>query len=133
MIGAGTQHSRVGIASFVLSFFPGVLLVGAYWLALLLISRQPPGGADEVGYAFGLLMLVLLTTLSEIVALGLGIAGTLQRHRKRTFALVGVACSVLVLAVIHSEVGLERLAFGILEGIINPPEVHHIGSPPGSE
>src|SRR5215203_2258243 len=129
---ARSEHSHLGIASFALSFLPVALLVGAFALVLYLTRNDPPG-TDQTGYGLGMLMLVLLTTLSEIVALGLGIAGALQRHRKRTFALVGVACNVLVLAVIHAYVGLERLAFGIPELIINPPEVHHSGSSPGSE
>ncbi len=65
-----------------LSFFPAVLLLGMHWLALFLISKQPPE-ADTVAYGFGMFVLVGLTTLSEIAALGLGIAGALQRHRKR--------------------------------------------------
>jgi hypothetical protein len=86
---ARSEHSHLGIASFVLSFLPVALLVGAFALVLYLTRNDPPG-TDQTGYGLGMLMLVLLTTLSEIVALGLGIAGALQRHRKRTFALVGV-------------------------------------------
>ena len=44
-----------------------------------------------------MLLLVLMTVLSELVALALGIAGALQR--KRTFAFLGIACSILVLVV----------------------------------
>jgi hypothetical protein len=51
-----------------------VLLVGIGLLVTYLISKQPPE-ADEVGYAFGMFILVALTVLSELVALGLGIAG----------------------------------------------------------
>ncbi len=36
-----SRHSYLGIASFVLSFFPGVLLVGVYWLVLLLVNMAP--------------------------------------------------------------------------------------------
>jgi hypothetical protein len=86
-----------------------VLLVGIDRLVSYLISLQPPG-ADEVGYAFGMFVLAVLTVLSEIVALGLGIAGALQRHHRRMFAFLGVACSVLVLAVINSQAGLVDLA-----------------------
>jgi hypothetical protein len=116
-------HSRLGIASFILSFIPGVLLVGIDRLVTYLISLQPPA-ADEVGYAFGMFVLTVLTALSEIVALGLGIAGALQRHRRRMFGFLGVACSVLVLAVINDQVGfvdLARLIAGFMEG---PPKVH---------
>lgn len=89
-------HSHLGIASFVLSFVPGVLLAILVPLVLLLASTQPPG-ADEVGYGALMLLLVLMTVVSELVALALGKAGALQRQRKRTFAFLGIACSVLVL------------------------------------
>lgn len=69
--------------SFLHSFlFSGVLLAGIDRLVLHLVNLQPPR-TDEAGYAFGLFVLAVLTTLSEIAALGLGIAGALQRHRKR--------------------------------------------------
>ena len=41
---------------------------------LLVASTQPPE-ADQTGYAGMMFMLVVLTVLSEPVALGLGIAG----------------------------------------------------------
>jgi hypothetical protein len=63
-----------------------------------------------VGYAFGMAVLAVLTVLSEIAALRLGIEVALQRHRKRMFAFLGVACSVLVLAMINSQAVLVDLA-----------------------
>jgi hypothetical protein len=126
MTSTGTSrsgHSALGVASSTLSILPLVLFASASALVLYLTWNDPPG-ADQTGYGFGLIMLSLLTALSQVVALGLGVAGTLQRQRKRTLALVGVVCSVLVLAWINSEVGgLGRLAFGILEQITNPPEI----------
>jgi hypothetical protein len=41
-----SEHSSLGVASLLLSFFPAVLLVGIYWLVLFLISKQPPGADD---------------------------------------------------------------------------------------
>jgi hypothetical protein len=111
----------------IFSFFPGVLLAGINWLVLYLVSLQPPG-ADETGYAFGMVMLAMLTTLSAIAALGLGIAGTLQRHRKRIFAFLGVACSILVLATIHAWVGLVDLA-SLATGLLEPHPKAHVVSP----
>jgi hypothetical protein len=66
-----TTHSRLGIASFVLSIVPAVLLAGLVPLVLLLASMQPPE-ADEVVYGALMLLLVLVTVLSVVVALGLG-------------------------------------------------------------
>lgn len=117
-----SRHSYLGIASFVLSFFPGILLVGTYWLVLFLLSRQR-SGADETGYAFGMFFLLVLTILSELVALGLGVAGSFQRQRTRAFAFLGLACSVSVLVLIHVQVGFVDVASfvaGLAEG---QPEV----------
>ncbi len=97
-----TEHSRIGIASFILSFVPGVLLVVLVALILLLSGMAPPG-ADETGFGFGIIMLVMMTLLSEIVALGLGIAGVLQRRRKRLFASLGIACSVLFMVALFTQ------------------------------
>lgn len=99
-----TRHSYLGIASFVMSFFPGVLLVGAWGLVQLILRSSPPG-SEQTGAAGIMIFLLLLTVPLELVALGFGITGSLQRRRKRWLAFVGVTCSVLVLVLINAEVG----------------------------
>jgi hypothetical protein len=131
MTEAKIEHSRLAIASWVMSFVPAVLFVGIDRLVIYLISKQPPA-ADEVGYAFGMAVLAVLTVLSEMAALGLGIAGALQRQRKRLFAFLGAACAVLVLAVINSQVGLVDLArFFAAFFMEDQPKVY--GVSPGNE
>jgi hypothetical protein len=93
---ARTEHSRMGIASFVIASLSGLLLVGLVSLGLILRYVNPPG--DPVAHGFWLLVLALLTVLSALVALGLGTAGALQRRRKRLFAFLGIVCSILVFA-----------------------------------
>ena len=101
-----TEHSRMGITSFVLSFFPGVL-----FLVILLISALLPDPGrgrvyppPELTPSGALLTLVLLTILLlDVVALGLGMAGVIQWRRKRLYALLGVACSVLLLVVAYVQ------------------------------
>ncbi len=56
---------------------------------------------DEVAYGFGVVMLVLGIALSEIVAPVLGIVGTLQRRRRRSLAVLGIACSLLAFAAVY--------------------------------
>jgi hypothetical protein len=107
-----------------------VLLLGLFLLVLFLVSSQPPG-ADETGYAFLMLFFVSLTALSELAALGLGIAGMLQRRHKRSLAFFGVACSVLVLVVINSHVGLARIASMVVTLTEPQPKVHVVS--PGNE
>ena len=86
----------MGIASFVIASLSGLFLVGLVSLGLLLRYVNPPG--DPVAYGFWLLVLTLLTVLAALVALGLGIAGALQRRRKKLFAFLGIAGSFLVFA-----------------------------------
>lgn len=72
-----TEHSKMGVVSFVMSFVPGMLLVVLVALVFLLSSTFRPG-ADETGFGVAVILLVLMTLLSEMIALGLGIAGALQ-------------------------------------------------------
>lgn len=102
MANTRTEHSRMGIASLVMSLVPAAFLVILVALILLLSSTAPPG-ADETGFGAAVILLVLMTLLSEIVALGLGIAGALQHRRKRLFAFLGIACSILVLVAVFAQ------------------------------
>jgi ABC-type transport system involved in multi-copper enzyme maturation permease subunit len=86
----------MGIASLVIASLSGLSLIGLVSLGLILRYFNPPG--DPLAHGFWLLVLVLLTVLSALVALGLGTAGALQRRRKRLFAFLGIACSTLVFA-----------------------------------
>ncbi len=96
------------------------------WLVMLAVSRQP-AGAGTAAYGFGLFVLTLATAMCEIVALAMGLAGTLQRRRKSTFALLGVACSVLFLVVIRDQAGLGRLVcMAIAFFTESPPRVHTV-------
>lgn len=92
----------MGIASFVMAIVPGIFLVILVVLILLLASAQPPG-ADETGFGAAVILLVLMTLLSEIVALGLGIAGAFQRSRKRSFAFLGIASSILIMVSVFAQ------------------------------
>lgn len=66
-----------------------------------LCSHGHKSSGDEVAYGFGVVMLVLGIALSEIVAPGLGKVGTLQRQRRRSFAVLGIACSMLAFAAVY--------------------------------
>ena len=107
MVEANPGYSKMGAASFVLSFFPGLFFVG--YLLLRAFSAQH--GQDQGKFspdngAYCALTGFLLTSsilLSELLALGLGIAGIAQRERKKLFAFLGIACSVLVFAIAYAQ------------------------------
>ena len=107
-----------------LASISGLLLVGLALLAWSLRDWNPPG--DEVAYGFGFLMVTFLLVLGEVAALALGVAGTLQRRRKRSLALLGVSCSALVLAVIFAQVDWAGFIGAFSEPLI--PEVHTVSS-----
>ena len=82
--------------------------VGGVFLALLpfvraFAIRESNETSDAPGLGllilFGGLMLVLL----DLLALGFGIAGVVQRPRKRTFAFLGIVVSVLVLTLVYTQ------------------------------
>ena len=73
-------------------------------------------------------MLLLMTILSELVALGLGLAGAFQRQRKRLFALLGMACSIFILAMINDHVGFTDIASLIRGMFETQPVVHSVSS-----
>jgi hypothetical protein len=124
---ARTEHSQLGIASFVVSLVPGILFLVFALMVEYAVSKQPPD-ADTVAYGFWMLMLAVWTVLTEIVALGLGIAGVLQRRHKRLFAVLGVGCSILVLVVILSQIGLANFATRVV-GLTEPqPKVHVVSN-----
>lgn len=112
----------MGVASVLLALVPAALLIILYRLALLMVNAAPPG-ADETAYAFGLFGLLLLTILSQLVAFGFGVAGMVQRRRKRLFAVLSVACSVLVTLVINDAVELEKVASFFLGVFEDQPKV----------
>lgn len=86
----------MGIASFLLALIPGMSFVALILLVALQmrIATQPQEYA--AGWGVLVLMLVLAIVLAEVAALVLGVAGVLQRRRKRFFAFAGLATCILV-------------------------------------
>lgn len=91
-----TEHSKAGIASLVVALLPIVVLAIVVPLIVVYVSSLPPG-ADTVAVGFGVLMLMLVSAVSEIIAVGLGTVGVLRQRRKRLFAFLGITCSSLAL------------------------------------
>lgn len=101
----------MGIASFVLSIVMGVVLF-LLVVVLGILEMSTPGGIDEESATSIILSLLVIASLfAELVALGLGVAGILQRRRKRIFAILGTIFSgsmffvVIALAVVGLLLG----------------------------
>ena len=81
----------MGIASFVL-FLVSVGLFQLLLPVVFLSSYLAPEASGDVAVLWA-----RMVTLLQQVALVLGIAGALQRRRKRLFAFLGITCSGLLL------------------------------------
>ncbi|MGN5518756.1 hypothetical protein VF673_07705 [Halopseudomonas sp. Lyrl_26] len=93
------KHSGVGIASFVTSIVAGVLIFLLVIIAGVL-EVSTPGGMDEESIAAVLIGLFLFAFLgAELLALGLGIGGLIQKDRKKIFAILGVVFSATALLI----------------------------------
>lgn len=92
----------MGVASFILAVASGMLflILLAFVAYLTRQVESTPGPPDyDAGVGVGVAGITALSLLSEVVALGLGVAGVLQGRRKRMFAFLGIACSIVVLAI----------------------------------
>ncbi len=100
------KHSGLGIVSFLLSLF---VAMGAFVLfaiaALLSMARHASPEVRHMGQVLFLLCLIVLV-FTDLVALGLGVAGLAQTGRKKLFAVLGtvfaglqVATALIVFAV----------------------------------
>ncbi len=86
---AEAKHSRLGIASFIISIIGWIesfmlLAVAGYYEA------TTPGGMDEASFTAVIIgMFLFLTIFILLVGTGLGIAGLFQKDQKRIFPILG--------------------------------------------
>lgn len=85
---ASLPNSGLGIASFIISLVAGVGLLIVFGVAG--VAEAQPSGLDEESLMAGVLgLLMLLAALSQVVALGLGIAGLVHAGRSKLFGVLG--------------------------------------------
>jgi hypothetical protein len=109
--GRENRHSRMGIASFVISILVVVVILALVVGAPLLISSSEgfdpqtfdpadPQSIDLSNPTIIALQVIglgfIVGVLLSFVGLGLGIAGVIQRRRKRLFAVIGAVLNGLV-------------------------------------
>lgn len=92
------KHSGLGIASFITSIVSGLLIF--LLIVVAGVMEATPGGIDEESAGAVMVGLFLFASLgATLVALGLGIAGLLQKERKKLFAILGTVFSAVSLVV----------------------------------
>lgn len=91
------KHSGLGIASFIFSIVAGILIF-LLFIAAGVMQVSTPGGVDEKSAAAVIIGLLIFAFLFLcLVALGLGIAGLIQKDRKKLFATLGTIFSTVIL------------------------------------
>ncbi|KXU38521.1 hypothetical protein AXE65_01085 [Ventosimonas gracilis] len=97
------RHSRLGIASFVLSLLAPLLCIGSLMIIAIMMghaSTPRQKALQEIVDGLwepGLAALMLLGPLMLPVALLLGITGLMQKNRKKAFALTGTLISAVLM------------------------------------
>ncbi len=87
------KHSGIGIASFIISTVVGLL---AFLLIIVagVMEASTPGGIDENSSSAVVVGLLIIGVLGiDVVALGLGIGGLMQKDRRKIFSVLGVVFS----------------------------------------
>ncbi|WP_105619956.1 DUF6142 family protein [Vallitalea okinawensis] len=83
------KHSGPGIASFIISLVCIILLVVLFGVAL--ISESGELALDEEEAMYLVLGLVgIIDGILNIIGVGLGIFGIVQKNRKRVFPIIGL-------------------------------------------
>ena len=101
------RHSGMGIAAFVTSLVAAMLMLVLFAIAGV-IETGTPGGIDEESPQAVLIGAGMVAVLGvQLVAGGLGLAGMLQRDRRKAFAVLGtlIAGGTLLVTVVLLVLG----------------------------
>ena len=89
------KHSRFGIASFILALAMGLCLLLAFGLVGM-YYMESDGVIDEESPLLVVVGLLFVgACLGNVLALALGVAGLIEKRRKRTFSVLGTVFSAL--------------------------------------
>lgn len=103
-----TKHSAFGISSFILSMLTGIIIFVLVVIAGVLEVSTPGGINEESVEAVVLGLCILAALFGCLVAFGIGIAGLIQKDRKKIFSILGVIFSALsfIITVLLIIIGL---------------------------
>ena len=94
------KHSGLGIASFIIALLQGFMNLVVVLIAGVLAAAGPQRG-NEVGFMI-VGLLVLTGIFTHCVGAGLGIAGLVQKNRKKVFAILGLILNAVALLMVLS-------------------------------
>lgn len=122
------RHSRMGIASFVISILVALVILALVVGAPILISSSEgfdpqtfdPADPQSIDLPSSTLIALqaiglgfILGVLLSFVGLGLGVAGLIQRRRKKIFAVIGAVLNGLVVLGVVSLILLAVAMGGV--------------------
>jgi hypothetical protein len=87
-------HSGLGIVSFVIALVSGLIVVVSVTVATVLAMKGAASGPHPLIAFVGLL--IIAGVMLSFVGLALGIAGCIQRTRKRLFATLGLCLNAFI-------------------------------------
>ncbi len=128
----------MGLLSFGLAVVCGggvLCLLALSWLYERWAAARPVGQVDAPGAGLLLLLSLLVGTFFLLVALVLGVAGMLQRRRRRLYAVLGTAVSVVALTIgcltwLVPMCESNRKMCTQRPHLPDPPKVHYAKEPP---
>ncbi|MBI4329764.1 MAG: hypothetical protein HY673_00610 [Chloroflexi bacterium] len=91
------KHSGFGTASFIISMVMGIFLAGDLLVAGILVARKTPDDSLAL-IIVGLFMFVAM--FGCLVGVGLGIAGVVDRTRRKVFSVLGLILNSALILVI---------------------------------
>jgi len=89
------KHSRMGIASFIIALAQGFLTLLVIIFAGIL-TMSGPQHENEAGFAV-LGLFIIGGIFTHLVGVGLGIAGMVQKNRKKVFSILGFVFNITVI------------------------------------
>lgn len=98
---APVKHSALGISSFVIGILQSLLTFSIIFIAGLTYNNQP----ENQGVIFTIVGLLIFGGIFiHLIGTGLGIAGLVQKNRKKIFSILGlifnISCILIVLLLI---------------------------------
>lgn len=94
------RQSGLGIASFLIALGMAMVIFLLLTAAALAEVNTPGGLSTTSGTAILLSLLLIASLLVDLIALALGIAGSVQKGYGKTLAVLGAAISGLTLAAV---------------------------------
>lgn len=94
---ASAKHSGLGIASFIIAMLSILIYIGCFAIAFSVASQYigeiitpEQFSQSEMGKLSAMVLLFFVGMLANLTGIGLGIAGVVQKFRKKVFGTLGL-------------------------------------------